>query len=73
MNRYKGSLTIEQLIVAHEKIKANAMYCYELIPLPVKNGRMNLFRTWPLYAKKTSLHTAERQLLDSKRHPLEAT
>lgn len=23
-NRYKGSLTVEQLIVAHEKIKANA-------------------------------------------------
>lgn len=28
-NRYKGSLTIEQLIVAHEKIKANANSLYK--------------------------------------------
>lgn len=38
LNRYKGSLTIEQLIVAHEKIKAKSA-------LELARNRMNFINT----------------------------
>lgn len=38
MNRYKGSLTIKQLIVAHEKIKAKSA-------LELTRNRMNFINT----------------------------
>ena len=37
VNRYKGSLTVEQLIVAHEKIKANANSLYKEAQLLFEN------------------------------------